>query len=169
MKKLILLPLLFSAFCLSAFEAYGLKSGITKTEFYELVNCQEFIDKYNTDNPSSRYASAKELNHCSNGAFRGTVLTEELDYFEGIPSVEITLLWNHEDRLYRIQLGFKQPLNDVIEFEAFQVAVKETFPDWEIIDTNDGRLTISKSDKDLFNESFAYYKKQSLEKINQKK
>ena len=37
MKKLILLPLLFSAFYLSAFEVYGLKSGITKTEFYELV------------------------------------------------------------------------------------------------------------------------------------
>ena len=169
MKKLILLPLLFSAFYLSAFEVYGLKGGITKTEFYELVNCQEFIDKYNTDNPPGTYTSAKTLYHCWNGAYGGKVLTSELAYFEGIPSVEIKLQWNHDDRLYLIQLSFVQPLHDNIEFMAFQEAVKETFPDWEIIDTNDGRMSITKSDRDLFNESFAYYKNQSLEKINQKK
>lgn len=130
MKKLIFLPLLFSAFYLSAFELYGLKSGMTKDEFYELTNCQAYIDNYNST--KSTYSDAKSLESCYSNII-GAV-ENGLNYFEGVLP-RIYLDWTHDDRLWRADFTYFKK-KGILQGIAFKEALQNAHPGKEIKETS---------------------------------
>ena len=163
----VFIPLLLFSFNTYAFEVYGLKSGITKTEFYELTNCQAYIDQYNIDNPPSRYSPARTKNYCINNII-GAIADTDLDYFEGIANSLIYTEWTHENKLWRIQIFYFKP-GGILQGLAFMRALEEAFPGKEITEDSKGRQVITFVDDTLSNGAIDHYKKQSLEKINYKK
>ena len=163
MKKLILVLLLFSGFNLSAFEVYGLKSGMTKTEFYELTGCQAAVEKYNRENT---YTKAT-LKWCFDGSL-------SLDYFEDInPSVFFQ--WTHEDKLWRVSLQHRKP-SGILKGIAFKKAVQEAHPGMEVVESSSTNqygtveyLIVTYIDESLSNSSINHYTKSFLEELNNKK
>ena len=133
MKKIILLPLLFSAFYLSAFEIYGLKGGMTKAEFYELTDCQAFVDQYNKDNPPGKRATAKNIDFCEYGiGYYSAGDSNKLPLFRNIkPS--IYLQWTHDDKLWRVSVRHTKPEKlGILQGIAYERAIRESHPGMEI-------------------------------------
>ena len=163
MKKLILLPLFFSAFYLSAFEVYGFKSGMTKTEFYELTNCQAAVDQFNIE-----YTYTKvELTSCFDGSLKP-------DYFEDIVPT-VLFQWTHEDKLWRVSLQHVKR-SGILQGIAYRRAVEEAHPGVDIVESSKTSkygtteyLTVNYIDESLSNNSIDHYAKNYLEELNNKK
>ena len=171
MKKIILLPLLFSAFCLSAFEVYGLKGGMTKTEFYELTACQAFVDQYNKDNPPGKRETLKDISFCEYGiGYYSVGSVKKVPLFRNVkPS--IYLQWTHDDKLWRVSVKHTKPEKvGILQGIAFERAVRESHPGMEIVESsynsqyvNLDYLTVNYIDDALSDMSIKHYMNQYLE------
>lgn len=168
MKKYLMalsLSILFTN-SVNAFEVYGIKSGITKDEFYSLVGCQAVVDKYNSELTSS-YSTKAKLSWCQDGSL-------DLPYFEGMYPDRF-MQWTHDDRLWRLQIRVRKT-SGIIQGLAQQKAFQAAFPGMEIIESSStsqygttNYMSVMLIDDALFQESLDYYEKDYLEKFNTKK
>lgn len=168
MKKYLMalsLAILFTN-SVSAFEVYGIKSGITKDEFYSLVDCQANVDKYNSELPS-KYSTTAKLSWCQDKSL-------DLPYFEGVYPDRL-MQWTHDDRLWRFQIRVIKH-SGIIQGLAQKSAFQAAFPEMEIIETSSTNkygttnyMSIMFIDDAVFQESMNYYEKDYLEKFNTKK
>lgn len=176
MKNLLFLPLLFLTVYLPAFDIYGLKSGMTKTEFYEMTNCQAFVDNYNLK--KSSYSDTQDLTYCLEvpklwGSDHESYGHESMPYFDGIePS--ISLEWTHDDKLWRVQLTDVIP-SGILQSIAFKQAFAEAFPGMEIQESSSttqygttNRLTVVYIDSTLSDQSVSFYKNEYLNELKNK-
>ena len=148
----------------SAFEVYGLKSGMTKDEFKVATNCTADLAEYNKRAEASRYLDTKDENYCLD-APRG------LSYWKGIkPSVSPK--WTHDDKLWRVGLTYTVPQKGILQKIAFRQAVEEAN---QGIDIQEDSYTYSGNttnyliavyiDKKLSNVSVKHYKDEYLEQF----
>ena len=168
MKKPLLaltLAILFTNSAI-AFEVYGIKSGVTKDEYYELVGCQAAVDEYNVDKTST-YAVKASLSWCQDGSI-------DLPYFEDVYPNKF-MQWTHDDRLWRLQIRVLKR-SGIIEGVAQELAMKEAFPGSEIVESSTSSqygttdyMSILFIDDKIFQESLDHYQKEYLEKFNTKK
>ncbi len=159
----------------SEFEVYGLKSGITKTEFYQLVNCQEFITNYNEK--KSQYLDSKNLTHCLTAPYNRSNTGEyeyaNLPFFAIEPT--LSLAWTHDDKLWRVVVQHQKP-SGILEGIAYARAVSEAHPGMEIKEVSvrgeystKEYLTVTYIDNALSDNSINHYKSKYLTEINNKK
>ena len=168
MKKYLIalsLAILFTN-SVSAFEVYGIKSGITKDEFYSVVDCQANVDKYNSELTSS-YSAKASLSWCQDGSI-------DIPYFEGVYPGRF-MQWTHDDRLWRLQIRVTKN-GGIIQGLAQKSAFQAAFPGMEIIESSStsqygttNYMSIMFIDDAVFQESLDYYEKDYLEKFNTKK
>lgn len=176
MKNLLFLPLLFLTVYLPAFDIYGLKSGMTKTEFYEMTNCQAFVDNYNLK--KSNYSDTQDLTYCLEvpklwGSDHESYGHESMPYFDGIePS--INLEWTHDDKLWRVQITDTVP-KGILTSIAFKQAFAEAFPGIEIQESSStsqygttNRLTVVYIDSTVSDQSVSFYKNEYLNELKNK-
>jgi len=176
MKNLLFLPLLFLTAYLPAFDIYGLKSGMTKTEFYEMTNCQAFVDNYNLK--KSSYSDTRDLTYCLDvpklwGSDHESYGHESMPYFDGIePSIDLE--WTHDDKLWRVQITDTVP-KGILKSIAFKQAFTEAFPGIEIQESSStsqygttNRLTVVYIDSTVFDQSVSFYKNEYLNALKNK-
>jgi hypothetical protein len=173
----IIISLMSVAAYSSEFEVYGLKSGITKTEFYELTKCQEFIDTYNTKNPPSRYSPAKELSYCLQAPYNsgntGEYEYANLSFFAIEPS--LSLAWTHDDKLWRVTATYEKA-SGILEGISYAMAVTQAHPGMDVKESSvrgeygtKEYLTVHYIDDALSDNSVNHYLEIYLTKINNKK
>ena len=161
----------------SEFEVYGLKSGITKTEFYELTKCQEFIDTYNEKSPPTRYSPAKELSYCLEAPYNsrntGNYEYANLPFFAIEPV--LSLAWTHDDKLWRVVVQHQKP-SGILEGIAYAMAVSQAHPGMDIKESSvrgeystKEYLTVTYIDNALSDNSINHHLSEYLTKINNKK
>ena len=155
--------LLLFSFNTYAFEVYGLKSGMTKTEFYELTDCQAGVDKYNRENS---YSTAY-LSWCLDSSIR-------LDYFNDI-SPTIFYQWTHEEKLWRVSLRHTKR-KDILQGIAYKRAIQKAHPGMDILESSSTSqygttefLTVTYIDDSLSESSIDHYVNIYLEDLNNKK
>lgn len=176
MKNLLFLPLLFLTAYLPAFDIYGLKSGMTKTEFYEMTNCQAFVDNYNLK--KSSYSDTRDLTYCLEvpklwGSDHESYGHESMPYFDGIePSIDLE--WTHDDKLWRVQITDTVP-KGILKSIAFKQAFAEAFPGIEIQESSStsqygttNRLTVVYIDSTVSDQSVSFYKNEYLNELKNK-
>ena len=159
------LTILFTS-SLSAFEVYGIKSGMTKEEYYAAVDCQANVDKYN-EGKTGRYDTKASLSWCEDTSL-------DLPYFEGMYPSRF-LKWTHDDRIWRLHIRVRK--NDgIIAGVAQRNAMQKAFPGKEITETSTTSqygtteyLSVLFIDNKVFQESLNHYEKDYLEKFNTKK
>ena len=180
MKKILIFIILTMATLTvhsTEFEIYGLKSGITKTEFYELTKCQEFIDTYNAKKTPSTYSPAKGLSYCLQAPYNslntGEYAYANLPFFGIEPTV--SLKWTHDERLWRVSLNYEKP-KGILEGIAYQRAVQEAHPGMDIVEStvngqysNKDYLTVNYIDGPLSDSSIEHQFGLYSAKINDKK
>ena len=161
------------------FEIYGLKSGITKTEFYELTKCHEFIAAYNTKKPPTRYTVAKELSHCLDvpklwGSDHASYGYQSMPYFDGIQP-KFGLEWTHDDKLWRVQLQ-GTVRGGILQKGAFKDAFSKAYPGKDIQESSSTNeygtthyLNVVFTDSTLSAISTKYYRDKYLSELNNKK
>ena len=166
MKKYLMtlcLAILFTN-SLSAFEVYGLKSGMTKDEFKVATNCTADIAEYNKEAETNRYRDARDENYCLEAP-------KSLSYWKGIkPSVSTE--WTHDDKLWRVGLTYVVPEKGILQKIAFRQAVEEANRG---IDIQEDSYTYSSSttnyliavyiDNKLSDVSVKHYKDEYLEQF----
>ena len=150
----------------SAFEVYGIKSGITKDGYYELVGCQAAVDEYNVDK-TSKYSTKATLSWCQDGSLA-------VPYFEGVYPGRF-MEWTHDDRLWRLQIRVVKS-SGLIEALAQKFAMQKAFPGSDIVESSTSSqygttdyMSILFIDDELFQESLDHHQKEYLEKFNTKK
>tara|TARA_Y100001970_G_C13756144_1_gene613414 strand:+ start:117 stop:611 length:495 start_codon:yes stop_codon:yes gene_type:complete len=164
MKKYLIILISTALFSnsLNAFEVYGIKSGITKEEYYALVDCQAAVDKYNSELTSS-YAKRARLSWCEDTSL-------DLAYFEGMYPGRF-MQWTHDNRLWRLQIRVVKR-SGIIEGLGQKRAMEAAFPEKEIIESSSGTteyMSVMFIDDKLFQESLKHYKDTYLERFNIKK
>ena len=159
------------------FEIYGLKSGMTKAEYYELTNCQAFVDNFNAK--KSRYQDAKDLTACLDvpktfGSEHAEYGHESMAYFDGI-GPDLGLSWTHDDRLWRVQIQETVP-SGILQEIGFRRAFQDAFPALEVQESSSTSqygtteyLTVMFIDSDLSEVSVEHYQAEYLKKLNNKK
>ena len=97
MKKYLMPAILAILFTnsLSAFEVYGIKSGMTKEEYYAAVDCQAGVDKYNVGK-TGKYDTKASLDWCEDSSLR------DLPYFEVSHQKSKKLLYLNSLRLNQL-------------------------------------------------------------------
>tara|TARA_B100000401_G_C52463894_1_gene557820 strand:+ start:115 stop:621 length:507 start_codon:yes stop_codon:yes gene_type:complete len=168
MKKYLIILISTALFSnsLNAFEVYGIKSGITKDEYYALVDCQANVDKYN-EGKTGRYDVKASLSWCEDKSL-------DLPYFEGMYPDRF-MQWTHDNRLWRLQIRVRK-VSGIIEELAQKRAMEAAFPRKEIIESSTTSqygtteyMSVMFIDDKLFQESLKFYKDIYLEKFNIKK
>lgn len=179
-KKRIVFPILFSVFACNvyAFEVYGLKSGMTKSEYYELTDCQAYVDNYNSK--KSKYSEKEDLKRCLSAP--SSNLTSKhpeygysyMPYFDDIEP-KLSLSWTHDDRLWRVQVTSVLP-GGILPKIAFRKAFAEAFPGKEIKESEEiGQystteyLTVMFIDNEISDESIEHHYKKFLLTLNKNK
>ncbi len=168
MKKYLIILISTALFSnsLNAFEVYGIKSGITKEEYYALVDCQAEVDKYNSELTSS-YSTRAKLSWCEDASL-------DLAYFEGMYPGRF-MQWTHDNRLWRLQIRVTKR-SGIIEGLGQKRGMEAAFPGKEIIESSSTSqygtteyMSIMFIDDKLFQESLKHYKDAYLERFNIKK
>ena len=159
------------------FEIYGLKSGITKTEFYELTNCQAFID--NQKVKKSSYQDAYELKDCLDvpklwGSDHASYGYQSMPYFDGIEP-DFGLEWTHDDKLWRVQLQ-SRVRGGILQKGAFKDAFSKAYPGKDIQESSSTDqygttqyLNVVFTDSTLSAISTKHYQDKYLSELNNKK
>ena len=159
------------------FEIYGLKSGITKTEFYELTNCQAFID--NQKVKKSSYDSDYELKDCLGipklwGSDHAKYGHKSMPYFDDIKP-DFGLEWTHDDKLWRVQLQSRVP-GGILQKVAFTDAFSKAYPGQDIQESSSTDkygtthyLNVVFTDDTLSAISTKHYHDKYLSELNNKK
>ena len=169
MKKYLMPAILAILFTnsLSAFEVYGIKSGMTKEEYYAAVDCQAGVDKYNVGK-TGKYDTKASLDWCEDSSLR------DLPYFEGMYPGRF-LEWTHDDRIWRLHIRVTKS-DGIISGIAQRNAMEKAFPGKEITESSSTSkygtteyLSIFFIDNKVFQESLNHYEKKYLDLFNTKK
>jgi hypothetical protein len=159
------------------FEIYGLKSGITKTQFYELTNCQAFIDNHKAK--KSSYQDAYKLEDCLDvpklwGSDHSDYGHTSMPFFDGIEP-DFALEWTHDDKLWRVQLQSRVP-SGILQKIAFKDAFSKAYPGQDILESSSTDkygtkhyLNVVFTDSTLSAISMKHYHNKYLSELNNKK
>jgi len=159
------------------FEIYGLKSGMTKTEFYELTNCQAFIDNFEVKKKSDEWSLY--LTDCLNAPSPGSSDNEysgykSMPYFDDIEP-DVALDWTHDNKLWRVQLISRVP-DGILQNIAFRNAFSQAYPGKDIQESSStvvnrtiNYLSVVFIDSALSAISEKYYQDKYLSELNNRK